>query len=68
MSEDKFIVHVHDPEMTIGEAIKLLNRIDYDDEPFEPRCAWRFNNDRHSVISDNSKCKGVRFDIYKEEE
>ena len=67
MSEDKFIVHIHDSEMTIGEAIKLLSRIDYDDALFEPRCAWRFNNDRHSVTADTSKCKGVRFDIYKEE-
>ena len=65
MSE-KFIVHVHDPEMTIGEAIRLLNKIDYDDVPFEPICAWRLNH--NSVVADARKCKGVRFDIYKEDE
>ena len=65
MSE-KFIVHVHDPEMTIGEAIRLLDKICYDDVPFEPRCAWRLNH--NSVVADTSKYKGVRFDIYKEEE
>lgn len=65
MSE-KFIVHIHDPEMTIGEAIRLLNKIVYDDVPFEPSCAWRLN--RNSVVADTSKCKGVRFDIYKEDE
>jgi len=69
MAEEKFIVHIHDCDMTIGEAIRLLNRIDYDNAPFDPRCAWRFNNDKHSVAADTSRNnKSVRFDLYKEEE
>lgn len=69
MTEEKFIVHIHDCDMTVGEAIRLLNRIGYDDVPFDPRCAWRFNNDKHSVTADTSiNNKSVRFDIYKEEE
>lgn len=67
MSE-KFIVHVHDPEMTIGEAIKLLSRIDYDDTPFEPICAWRLS-DGHCVCVDSARNKdSIRFDIWKEKE
>ena len=63
---DKFIVHIHDAEMTVGEAIKALNKIDYDDIPFEPICAWKLN--RHYVVADaNRNNKSVRFDIYKEE-
>jgi predicted nucleic acid-binding protein len=67
MSEEKFIVHIHDCDMTVGEAIKILNRIDYDDVPFEQICAWKL--DSHYVVMDASKnSKSVRFDIYKGEE
>lgn len=69
MTEEKFIVHIHDCDMTVGEAIKILNRIEYDDVPFDPICAWKFNNDRHYVVADARKnSKSVRFDIYKEVE
>lgn len=61
----KFIVHVHDPTITIGEAIALLNRLDYDEAPFEPICAWRLGRG-YAVSADASKNKdSIRFDIWR---
>lgn len=55
--------------MTVGEAIKILGRIECDDVPFEQICAWKLNNDSHYVVMDAFRnSKSVRFDIYKGEE
>lgn len=65
----KVIVHIHDNDLRVGEALKLIcDGIDYDNTHFERDCAWRLS-DGHCVYADLARNKGsIRFDIWKEKE
>lgn len=65
----KVIVHIHDDDLCIGEALRLIcDGIDYDNTHFERDCAWRLS-DGHCVYADLARNKGsIRFDIWKEKE
>ena len=56
----KVIVHIHDDDLRIGEALRLIcDGIDYDNTHFERDCAY----------ADLARNKGsIRFDIWKEKE
>ena len=65
----KVIVHIHDGDLRIGEALKLIcDGIDYYNTHFERDCAWRLS-DGHCIYADLARNKGsIRFDIWKEKE
>ena len=65
----KVIVHIHDDDLRIGEALRLIcDGVSYDDVHFERDCAWRLS-DGHCVYADLARNKGsIRFDIWKEKE
>ena len=61
----KIIIHIHDDTLRIGDAIKMLDKIDYNNAGYFNRyCAWRFDGGS-CVEVDIAKNKGsIRFDIW----
>lgn len=65
----RVILTIHDNMLSIGEAFKLLDTIDYDHSyGWDRTCIW-IMSDNHNVMVDIAKNKhSIKFDIWKDKE
>lgn len=64
----RVIISIYDDGLRIGEAIRLIGKVDYDSTCFEKDCIWRFS-DGHYARADIAKNKGsIKIDIWKGKE